>query len=163
MMCWMRGMLVLVASAVAGCPPSEPNRLDAMNQADVQIKDHKFRVWVAEDDDQRERGFMHVTAEQMAPLDDGTERGMLFVFPKQQGRRNAFWMKNTRIPLDIAFIAADGTIVSIRTMAPLDTRGYVSKKPYRFALEVRANLFSKLKIASGDKVRIPQSLLKQAE
>ena len=143
-----------------GCSPAEPNDLEAMAQVDVHIKGHKFRVWVANDDARRERGLMKVTAEQMAPLPDGTERGMIFVFPNSH--RSPFWMKDTVIPLDIAFIRADGTIVNIDTMAPLDTRGYYPKGAYRYVLEVRGNLLARLKITSGDKVEIPEPLLKEA-
>jgi uncharacterized membrane protein (UPF0127 family) len=71
-------------------------------------------------------------------------------------------MKNTIIPLDIAFIRTDGTIVNIDTMAPLDTRQYYPKGPYRYALEVRANVFSRLRVRSGDHVAIPDGLLKDA-
>ncbi|MHC4091034.1 MAG: DUF192 domain-containing protein [Planctomycetota bacterium] len=131
-----------------------------MPETSVRVKEHSFRVWVADDDEERERGLMHVTADEMAPLADGTERGMVFVFPREQ--RHGFWMKDTIIPLDIAFIRTDGTIVTIHTMAPLDTRGYHPKGPYRYALEVRGNLFSRLKVHTGDRVEIPDSLLKGA-
>ncbi len=151
-----------LAGIPAGCSPDEPNPLDSMEQVNVQIGEHTFKAWLADDPDERERGLMHVTADQMAPLPDGTERAMVFVFAEQQQRGHGFWMKNTIIPLDIAFIRTDGTIANIRTMAPLDTRGYFAKGPYRYALEVRGNLFSELKIKSGDMVRIPDSLLKHA-
>ena len=150
----------LLLPACAGCPPNEPNALDSMPLADVKIGDHTFRAWVADDPEERERGLMHVTAEQIKPLPDGTERAMIFVFPAEM--RNGFWMKNTVIPLDIAFIRTDATIVNILTMAPLDTRHSYPKGPYRYALEVRANTFSALKVRSGHKVTIPQSLLKDA-
>lgn len=156
----IRLILALSALQFAGCTPDEPNRLDTLKQADVRVKEHTFRVWVAKSPQQREAGLMFVTAEQIKPLPDGTERGMIFLFPKEQSKLHGFWMKNTIIPLDIAYIRTDGTIVSIHTMAPLDTRSYRPKAPYRYALEVRGNLFAKLKIATGDKIEIPQSLLK---
>jgi uncharacterized membrane protein (UPF0127 family) len=157
----VRALPALLAVVCTGCSPSEPNKLDSMEQADVNIQGHKFRVWVANTPAQREGGMMQVTAEQMAPLSDGTERGMIFVFPEQH--RSPFWMKDTIIALDLAFIRADGTIVNIHSMAPLDTRGYYPKGPYRYVLEVRGNLFSRLKISSGDKVEIPETLLKDAK
>ena len=148
------------AALLAGCSPSEPNKLASLAETTVGIKEHSFRVWIADQPDVRERGMMKVTAQQAAPLPDGTERGMIFVFPREQ--RSGFWMKNTIIPLDIAFIRTDGTIVTIHTMAPLDTRSYYPDGPYRYALEVRGNLFSRLGIRSGDRVEIPDSLLKTA-
>lgn len=156
----IRMILALSVLGLAACAPTEPNRLDALKQTDVSIKEHTFRVWVAKTAQQREKGLMFITADQMKPLADGTERGMIFLFPQEQSKFHGFWMKNTIIPLDIAYIRTDGTIVSIHTMAPLDTRSYRPKAPYRYALEVRGNLFAKLKIATGDKVQIPQSLLK---
>ena len=129
-----------------------------MPETTVRIKEHAFRVWIADEHEETERGLMEVTAEEMAPLPDGTERGMIFVFPRE--RRSGFWMKDTIIPLDIAFIRTDGTIVTIHTMAPLDTRNYYPDGPYRYALEVRGNVLSELKIRSGDRVEIPGSLLK---
>ncbi len=162
----MRYSVSILAAAIvlglSGCSPSEPNPLSAMPQTDVTIKGLTFRVWVADDDDERERGLMFITSEEMAPLEDGTERGMIFVFPRTQSKSHGFWMKNTIIPLDIAYISADGTIVNIQTMAPLDTRSYLPGKSYRYALELRGNLMSSLKISSGDQVQIPESLLKDA-
>ena len=81
---------------------------------------------------------MFITAEQMAPLPDGTRRGMIFVFDASV--RNGFWMKNTIIPLDIAYVGVDGTIISTYTMAPLDDRTgqYPPASAYRFAIEFNA-------------------------
>ena len=152
--------LVCCFALAGGCGPAEPNSLPSLSETDVRIKDHSFHVWIADTPETTERGLMQVTAEQMAPLPDGTERGMIFVFPSRQ--RNGFWMKDTIIPLDIAFIRTDGTINTIHTMAPLDTRHYYPKGPYRYALEVRGNVFSRLKIKTGDRVEIPESLLKNA-
>lgn len=157
---FMTGAACLALMVFGGCSPEEPNALESMPQADVKTGDHRFRVWVADEPQERERGLMKVTARQMNPLSDGTERGMVFVFPTEQ--RHGFWMKDTIIPLDIAFIRTDGTIVSIQTMAPLDTRHYYPEGPYRCALEVRGNTFSRLKVRSGGKVLIPESLLKDA-
>ncbi len=146
-----------------GCDRAKPdlrNDLGSMPHADVTIGEHRFRVWVAADPTHTERGLMNVTADEMTPLPDGSERGMLFVF--DEPHRSPFWMKNTIIPLDIAFLRADGTIINIHTMAPLDTRGYFAKEAYRYALEVRGNVFSKLRISSGQKVQIPETVLKHA-
>jgi uncharacterized membrane protein (UPF0127 family) len=142
------------------------NDLDAMATERIQIGDHTFQVWLASTPAEQARGLMQVPAETLAPippdaaagLPDGAERGMLFVF--EQERLQAFWMFNTIIPLDIAFIRTDGTIVTTYTMAPLETRSYPSIEPVRFALEVRAGAFKKLGITPGDHVEIPQSVLK---
>jgi uncharacterized membrane protein (UPF0127 family) len=71
-------------------------------------------------------------------------------------------MFNTIIPLDIAYINAQGQIVKTYTMAPLETRTYPSLEPAQFALEVLAGTFEQLGIGVGDHVEIPDSVLKDA-
>ena len=97
----------------------------------------------------------------MAPLPDGTERGMIFVFDRSV--RDSFWMKNTIIPLDIAYIDTNGKIVTTYTMAPLDTRSghYRPDSPYRYAIEINARRLSELGVEKGDVLEIPASVLKQ--
>lgn len=78
-------------------------------------------------------------------------RGMLFVF--ENSRTRSFWMKNTYIPLDIAYINENGIINEIYTMKPLDySITYNSIKPAMFALEVNAGWFKKNNISSGSKI-----------
>lgn len=81
----------------------------------------------------------------------GTNEGMIFVFerPGQQ----CFWMKNTMIPLAIAFVADDGSIVNLDEMKPQTLSSHCSNKPVRFVLEMNAGWFTKRGIKSGDKLR----------
>lgn len=77
--------------------------------------------------------------------------GMLFVYPRD--RVMSFWMKNTRIPLAIAFIHADGRIESIRHMKPFDeTRRHRSRRAVRYALEVNEGWFRRNGIRPGQRV-----------
>ena len=154
----LRTALMLVPGLLVGCTPTEPNALANMPTASMSIKDQAFQVWIADEGPELTRGLMFITKEEMAPLADGTERGMLFVFSHDQ--TTGFWMRNTIIPLDIAFIRADGTIVTIHTMAPYDERSYMPSEPYRYALEVNANVYSRLGIHTGAQVQIPESVLK---
>jgi len=161
-------LLALAATALLGlssmtCKPTEPSALDQMETVDLLIKDQPFRLWIADADPQRERGLMHVTLEQMAPLPDGTQRGMIFIFQYEQ--QLSFWMKNTIIPLDIAYLTHEGEVVGLYTMAPLDTRmqQYPSKGPARLALEVNAHVLTQLGLKDGDRIEIPESVLKRAE
>ena len=152
--------IVAASCLPAGCSPDEPNDLDKLAKVHMVIKGARFELWVVDTPDKRERGLMFITAEQMAPLPDGTHRGMLFVFEHQQHQN--FWMKNTIIPLDVAYIATDGTVVATHTMAPLDERSahYPSGAPARYALEVNANLLAELGLRKGDRVEIPSTALK---
>lgn len=80
------------------------------------------------------------------------DEGMLFVFEEPQ--MLDFWMKNTYIPLDIAFISSDGEIVNIEAMKPLDEGPrYRSKRPARYALEVNQGWFAGKGIKPGHRIR----------
>ncbi|MCL2600563.1 MAG: DUF192 domain-containing protein [Treponema sp.] len=97
-------------------------------------------------DQERATGLMHRTG-----LPDG--EGMLFVFGRYQ--RLSFWMKNTVIPLSIAFITSDGSITEIRDMRPLDLTPVVSTRYVRYALEVPQGWFGRVGIRPGDVVKLP--------
>jgi uncharacterized membrane protein (UPF0127 family) len=126
----------------------------------MTIKGQEFELWVANSFDEQNKGLMFINAKDMAPLPDGTERGMLFVF--SYSTRQSFWMKNTVIPLDIAYIDRDGKVVKIYTMAALDARRnhYPPGAPYRYAIETNAKVLSRLGLAKGDLLQIPHSALK---
>jgi uncharacterized protein len=85
-------------------------------------------------------------------LADG--RGMLFVYGDD--RRLSFWMKNTLVPLSIAYLAADGTIREIHDMEPLSLKAVSSSRSVRYALEVPRGWFDRAGLAAGDRFEIPQ-------
>ena len=103
-----------------------------------------LNVEVAKTPPAREKGLMFRTSL-------GESEGMLFVFDKEENLN--FWMKNTYIPLDIAYINKKGIINEIYYMAPVDiSKIYSSVKPAMYALEVNAGWFSKNKIRIGAKI-----------
>ena len=106
-----------------------------------------LRATIADTPEKREMGLMF---RRSLPSD----HGMLFSFPKKQ--RLAFWMANTYIPLQIAFVDDDGKIGEIRNMAPLSTRAIRSSREYRYALETCAGWFDKNGIVVGAQVAMPQ-------
>ena len=75
------------------------------------------------------------------------DSGMLFVFP--DGETVGFWMKDTPLPLSIAFIDASGTVLSVQDMQPFSTDTHVSPAPYHYALEVPQGYFDAHGIAAG--------------
>ncbi|NWN82642.1 MAG: DUF192 domain-containing protein [Halomonas sp.] len=115
---------------------------------------HEFRVEVADESAERSRGLMG--REQLAE-----DAGMLFLYSREKAGDSGFWMYNTLIPLDIAFIDGEGHIVSTHTMMPCvseaPARCPVTRpgEPYRAALEVNAGLFEELGIKLGDCVAWP--------
>lgn len=81
------------------------------------------------------------------------DAGMLFDF--QGDTLSGFWMANTILPLSIAFIQADGTIIDTLDMQPLDTSGVDPSGMYRYALEVNQGFFRAHNINPGDKMSVP--------
>ena len=81
---------------------------------------------------------------------------MLFVYTEE--RERTFWMKNTRIPLSIAFIDSERRIIDIQDMKPLDDEppSYVSAEPVQYALEVNQGFFEKNGVRLGDRVELPR-------
>ena len=81
------------------------------------------------------------------------DHGMLFVFPADED--HAFWMKNTLIPLDMLFIAADGRVVGIHPNAtPLSTVAIQVGHPSRYVLEVPGGYTQRRGITAGDRVEL---------
>jgi uncharacterized protein len=100
---------------------------------------------VARTDAQREQGLMY-----REEVPDGT--GMLFVFDDLEVR--SFWMENTYVPLDIAFLDASWQVVDIQQMAALTRDAHDSAAPAMFALEVRQGWFARHGIERGDKATV---------
>jgi uncharacterized membrane protein (UPF0127 family) len=127
-------------------------------QADIQFKrssltiaaggrDLKFEVDLATNDAERSRGLMF-------RKELGAYEGMLFDF--YQEMPVSFWMKNTLIPLDMVFIAADGTVKHVHANAvPLSTDAIPSLFPVRAVLEINGGSAALLGIKPGDKVKHP--------
>jgi uncharacterized membrane protein (UPF0127 family) len=82
--------------------------------------------------------------------------GMLFNF--KQSKHAAMWMKNTLIPLDVAFIRADGKITDIKALQPHDLTSIGSSEPVLFAWEMNQGWFAKNQITVGDSVVIPLNI-----
>lgn len=80
-----------------------------------------------------------------------TDCGMLFIFKKAD--RHNFWMKNTPLPLSIAFIAADGSILNIEEMQPDTTDSHIAQGNALYALEMNSGWFARNGVKPGDKVR----------
>jgi uncharacterized protein len=80
------------------------------------------------------------------------DSGMLFVF--DSSKYLSFHMKNTQIPLEIAFIDQDGIIVDIQPLTPFNTGKTISRQPAKYALEVNPGFFKRLNVKVGDRVDI---------
>jgi uncharacterized protein len=111
----------------------------------------KVPVWVVSTPKQRGEGMMF-----LKDRDVPKGHGMLFVFP--QAIPLSFWMKNTYIPLDIAYLDASGKVLNTEAMKPHDETGVPSRGPALYALEMKRGEFARLGIRTGTKVTIPKNL-----
>jgi len=119
---------------------------DKKNLAILMGKGKKLRVQVARTEAEKAKGLMF--RESL-----GKDEGMLFIYDREE--MLSFWMKNTRIPLSIAFIDQQGRIVDIQDMEPFSLRTRVSARPAQYALEVNQGWFKKNGIDVGDSVHLP--------
>ena len=138
------------ASAPATAPADpEPDR-DARSQnlprAAMKVGDAAVWVQVADDEAKRETGLMY-----RRKL--GDDEGMLFVFPDSE--RRGFWMRNTFVPLDIAFADAKGRVLNVERMLPRDERSTYSAGAARYALELPAGAARRLGIKAGTMLELP--------
>ena len=101
-------------------------------------------IEIASSEQKREQGLMYRDSL-------GQNQGMLFIFP--QAEIQAFWMKNTRMPLDIIYIGPDQKIVSIAANAqPYDETSLPSEGPAQYVLEIAGGSCAELGISTGDVV-----------
>ena len=107
---------------------------------------HSLMVYVARSPEERAQGLMH--RREMAP-----DEGMLFVCGTCKVL--SFWMKDTLLPLSIAFLDEDGTVLKTADLEPHDLEGESSEHPVRFVLEVNQGWFDQRGIAPGVRVTGP--------
>lgn len=131
--------LLLTLAGAAASAQEAPQQLPAIRLSSGM---HALQVQLAQTPEQRATGLMFRKTM-------GTNEGMLFIFdePGQQ----CFWMKNTLLPLSVAFIADDGSVVNTDDMKPQTLDSHCSTKPVRFVLEMNVGWFDKRGIKAGIK------------
>ncbi len=143
----MAGALLLAAAlAGPGHPPAALARTQPQQTlpiATLQSGIHLIRAEIASSPQERATGLMFRTS--LEP-----NHGMLFVFPEKAG--HCFWMRNTLIPLSIAFLDDDGTIVNIVDMQPHSEASHCPLRAVRHALEMEQGWFAKRGIQPGSKL-----------
>jgi uncharacterized membrane protein (UPF0127 family) len=128
---------LLALAAFAACAEA------TFQAAQIKVGSHALKVEVAANEPARMQGLMYREAL-------GKEEGMLFVFDELA--YHSMWMKNTLIPLSVAFVADDGTILNILDMEPHTLDSHMAAGPARYAIETNQGWFAAKKIKAGDKV-----------
>jgi uncharacterized membrane protein (UPF0127 family) len=135
---------LLVCAGALACTPSEKR----LEQRDLILEKAgggtvSLRAEIARTDEERSTGLMH-----RKKVPDG--EGMLFIFDRD--RILSFWMKDTLVPLSIAFIAYNGRILEIRDMQPRDLSSIQSGRAARYALEAPQGWFDRAGLKAGDRL-----------
>ena len=130
-------VLALLSLSLTGNAQDRPQKLPTTQ---LTAGMHLIRAEIADEEGERQIGLMHRPS---MPANEG----MIFVFerPEQQ----CFWMRNTLIPLSIAFLDDEGRIVNIEEMKPQSDDSHCSKKPVRFVLEMNKGWFDKRGLKPG--------------
>jgi len=115
----------------------------------VTIGGESFTVEVARTDEEKRTGLMNRKSL-------GPREGMLFVYPGDE--HLSFWMKNTSIPLTLAFLSREGEILQIEQLKPFSLKAVVSERAARYALELSQGVLSELGVRVGDRVGLPPGL-----
>jgi len=131
---------LFVITDFAGCSPQK------LEVREIHIERNgtalaTIKAEIARSQEERTQGLMY-----RKKLNDG--EGMLFVFERDEIL--SFWMKNTVIPLSLAYIASDGRIVEIMDLRPNDLNSVKSSRSVRYALEVPQGWFSRAGVQPGD-------------
>ncbi|HXN16441.1 MAG TPA: DUF192 domain-containing protein, partial [Usitatibacter sp.] len=133
--------LVLAALLVIACVCLAEGA-GSFSSAQLKIGSHPLKVEVASTDPQRSRGLMF--REKL-----GRNEGMLFIF--DEPGYHSMWMKNTLIPLSVAFVDDKGEILNILDMAPQTLDSHAAAGPARYAIETNKGWFADKKIKAGDR------------
>lgn len=140
---WRLGtlLLALCCHSTSSMGQESPQQLPRIN---LRAGMHQIQAQVAQTPQQRMTGLMYRTA--MQP-----HEGMLFIF--EEAGVQCFWMKNTLIPLSIAFLDDAGKIVNLDEMKPQSLDSHCSKKSVRFVLEMNTGWFNKRGLKAGDSIQ----------
>jgi len=133
--------LACIAAAATSLAQDGPQKLATIR---LTAGMHLIQAELAQTPDERSTGLMFRTA--MA-----ANEGMLFAF--EQAGTQCFWMKNTLLPLSVAFVTDDGSVVNIDEMKPQTLDSHCSTKPVRFVLEMNQGWFAKRGIKAGSKLQ----------
>jgi len=143
-------LVALLIAAQLSADTTDTAQLDrvfprsTMQIATSNARLHTFKTWIADTDQRRARGLMFVKS--MAD-----DEAMLFIYPEQI--RASMWMKNTFIPLDMLFVAADGKVMHVvENTEPQSLKTIESTTEVIAVIELKGGTASKLHIAKGSRV-----------
>lgn len=135
----MRSLLLVILAALA-----LPTFAQVFPRTSLSIGMYRIDAEVAATNDTRMRGLMH-------RKEMGAQQGMLFIFDGTQ--QHCMWMKNTFLPLSVAFADETGKIINIEDMRPQTETSHCAAEPARYALEMNQGWFKAKGIKPGTRIR----------
>ena len=134
----------LLAAFISSPAPAQDGPQGRLQTIELTAGMHVIRAELAITPIQQQTGMMFRRSM-------GSNEAMLFV--NDEADKRCFWMRNTLLPLSIAFIADDGSIVNVADMTPRSDESHCSDKPVRYALEMNLGWFAKRGLKAGSKLR----------
>jgi uncharacterized membrane protein (UPF0127 family) len=138
--------IFILACLTLALAPAASCRNGRLRTVDVTVGKTTVRAEVAVTDEEKQNGLMNRRSL-------GADEGMIFVYDRDQ--KMYFWMKDTYLPLSVAFLAEDGTILQIEDMQPLDLKTIESHQSARYAFEANQGAFARWGASVGDRVVFP--------
>ena len=142
--CWVTACLSAVLCGNTALAQETDRPQKPLSTLNLRTGLHLIKAEVAVTPEQHQKGLMHRQSM-------GGNEGMLFVFDRPGTQ--CFWMKNTLIPLQVAFIGDDGTVINLAEMKPKSLDSHCSSRPVRFVLEMNTGWFTKRGVKPGSQIR----------
>lgn len=137
-----------------GQRPDNPYRIHQLKDLETvtfRIGENEFKAWIMDTTSKRSEGMMFLQDSEVRD-----DECMIFVFSEE--RPLSFWMRNTYIPLDIAFLDRQRRILNVETMKPLDETGVRSRGDAMYAIEFKKGTLSRVGARPGMKVEFPDTV-----
>lgn len=141
---WMRGAASATAAGLLWAAGAAAQEGTQMAVAELGAGMYRIEAEIANTFQTRQIGLMNRSVMAL-------HRGMVFVFPAEA--THCMWMKNTFLPLSVAFVDAKGRIINIEDMEPLSEDSHCARAPARFALEMNRGWFAERGIRAGEVLR----------
>jgi uncharacterized protein len=135
--------------------PDRINQLKDLQKVEIPAPKGTMKLWVMDSPSKRQEGMMFLVDREVKD-----DEGMIFVFPEVQpddGKRG-FWMHNTPMGLDIAYVSKDKKIVSIVQGQPFNDTMLDPKGEYQYVIELKLGLAERMGLKVGQQVKIPEIL-----
>lgn len=143
------------APTVSDSNPDRINQLKDLKTVEIPAPKSTVKLWIMDNPSKRQEGMMFLVDREVKD-----DEGMIFVFPtvEPDDGKHGFWMHNTILGLDIAYISKDKKIVSIAQGQPHNDTMLDPKGEYQYVIELKLGFAERLGLKVGDKVKIPETL-----